>query len=234
MNAVSNTGVMSKEFWCNVLPQTMWYRAWGCCRQCSFPWWLVDPGSSLLRQSFLQYVPSCFNRMIEKEHRWFFSTLAGQPTGGIKLPFPIYIRMSWKGSSSGGGYWTPYRSYAVIKYLTGSNPKGEGHTLANSLRKEGMEARARTRQLVTWHLQPGSRERCRLVLSLLSFSYSAQDPSLWAGTTGASTQEQGHRSRFNSQHPYGSSQMFVTPVPEDSTCLLRHRCRQNTNTSKLK
>ena len=39
-------------------------------------------------------------------------------------------------------------------------------------------------------------------------------------------------SRFNFQHPHGSTQLSVTPVPDDLT--LSHRCtyRQHTNTHK--
>jgi hypothetical protein len=37
------------------------------------------------------------------------------------------------------------------------------------------------------------------------------------------------RSGFNSQHPYGSLQMSVTPVLGDLTPSHRHKCRQNTS-----
>jgi hypothetical protein len=35
--------------------------------------------------------------------------------------------------------------------------------------------------------------------------------------------------RFNSQNPYDSSQMSLTPVPGDPTPSHRHACRQNNN-----
>lgn len=41
------------------------------------------------------------------------------------------------------------------------------------------------------------------------------------------------RPRFNSQHPYGSSQVAVTPVPENQTSSHRHTYRQNTNAHQI-
>jgi hypothetical protein len=41
----------------------------------------------------------------------------------------------------------------------------------------------------------------------------------------------GHR--FNSQHPHSSSQLCMTPVPENWTPSHRHTCRQNTNAHKI-
>ena len=40
--------------------------------------------------------------------------------------------------------------------------------------------------------------------------------------------------RFNSQHPHGSSQLSVTPVPGDLTPSHRHTSGQNTNVHKIK
>ena len=40
-------------------------------------------------------------------------------------------------------------------------------------------------------------------------------------------------SRFNSQHPHGNSQLFVTPVPGDLTPSHRYTHRQNTNAHKI-
>jgi len=40
--------------------------------------------------------------------------------------------------------------------------------------------------------------------------------------------------RFNSQHPCGSSQLSVIPVPGDLTPSHRYACRQNTNAPKIK
>jgi hypothetical protein len=40
-------------------------------------------------------------------------------------------------------------------------------------------------------------------------------------------------SGFNSQHPHGSSQLSITPVPRDPIPFHRHACRQNTNAYKI-
>jgi hypothetical protein len=42
------------------------------------------------------------------------------------------------------------------------------------------------------------------------------------------------RLRFNSQHPHGSSQLSITPVPGDLTPSHRQTCKQNTNAYKIK
>jgi hypothetical protein len=39
---------------------------------------------------------------------------------------------------------------------------------------------------------------------------------------------------FNSQHPHRSSQLSVTPVPEDPTSLYRYACRETANAHKMK
>jgi hypothetical protein len=49
-------------------------------------------------------------------------------------------------------------------------------------------------------------------------------------STGCSFREWG----FDSQHPHGSSQLSVTPVPGDPTPSHRHTCRQNTNAHEIK
>jgi hypothetical protein len=48
--------------------------------------------------------------------------------------------------------------------------------------------------------------------------------------TGCSSRRPG----FNSQHPHGTSQLSVTPVPEDLAPFHRHAFRQNTNAHKNK
>ena len=37
-----------------------------------------------------------------------------------------------------------------------------------------------------------------------------------------------------SQHPHGSSQLSITPVPGDPAPLYRHTCRQNANAHEIK
>jgi hypothetical protein len=40
--------------------------------------------------------------------------------------------------------------------------------------------------------------------------------------------------QFDSQHPYGSSQLPATPVPGDLMPSRRYTCRQNTDVHKIK
>jgi hypothetical protein len=65
---------------------------------------------------------------------------------------------------------------------------------------------------------------------LLKRNWGAGEMALWLRALAALPEDPG----FNSEHPHGSSQLSVTPVPGDRTPSHRHICRQNTNAQKIK
>jgi hypothetical protein len=75
------------------------------------------------------------------------------------------------------------------------------------------------------------------VLMLRGLKSQVKGHFAWGWRDGSGVKSTGCSSRglgFNSQHPHGSLQLFVTPVPGDLTLSHRQTCRQNTNICGIK
>jgi hypothetical protein len=85
-------------------------------------------------------------------------------------------------------------------------------------------------------LQNRSRGQIRWltpVIPALGRQRQIESSSCRDGSADKSTSCSSRGPKFNSQNPYGSSQLFIIQVPRDPALSHRQTCRQNTNTQEI-
>ena len=120
-----------------------------------------------------------------------------------------------------------------LKYFSRKKKKKKRSPNGMTLKLNGLNVEKEKRVKRGWGLGKwvGSGE----VGGLVTWGGSSAGAGGWrSGSVVKSTGCFSRVPRFNSQHPHGSSQLSLTPVPGDPTPSLRHACRSNTNDHVIK